>query len=292
MGPQSTRRAVSLCPRAPLAVPPAGQQAVFPHKHAHERSRQCDSNGLKTNQPRRPQLMTGEHDVVRSPDTSGTRLQRVRESRRRLHATEHPSRQVHRSRRYSSGGGAGAGRGRHGAAFWGDSNVLKSDPEWGAEPSDHLENHHSEHAGDSKFCHVNYLSTKKRDNLTPREKESGRTLGTPPCAPCPPRAALPDLQAGTQPAPGRRGLQPGGGHPEPGSLRSAGLGSRRRTLKPPPTSPRTFSTGTLVFSKWTSQAGTHWPGAQLRPRCSAPGPHAGHAARSLAQSPRGLSRGS
>lgn len=29
------------------------------------------------------------------------------------------------------------------------------------------------------------------------------------------------------------------------------------TLNPPPTSPRTFSMGTLVFSKWTSQAETH-----------------------------------
>lgn len=29
------------------------------------------------------------------------------------------------------------------------------------------------------------------------------------------------------------------------------------TLSPPPTSPRTFPTGTLVFSKWTSQTETH-----------------------------------
>lgn len=33
--------------------------------------------------------------------------------------------------------------------------------------------------------------------------------------------------------------------------------SQQLTLNPPPTSPRTFSMGTLVFSKWTSQAETH-----------------------------------
>ena len=177
--------------------------------------------------------------------------------------------------------GAGGGRARCGAAFWGDGNVLKSDTEWGAEPSDCPENHHSERAGDGKFCHMNYLSMKTRHNLTPRKKESGQALGTPRCAPCAPQAALPELQAGTWPTPGRRGLQPGRGHPEPGSPRSVGPGSGQRTLKPPPTSPRTFSTGTLVFSKWTSQAGTRWPGAQPGSRCSGPGLHAGHAARRL-----------
>ena len=181
--------------------------------------------------------------------------------------------------------GAGGGRARCGAAFWGDGNVLKSDTEWGAEPSDCPENHHSERAGDGKFCHMNYLSMKTRHNLTPRKKESGQALGTPRCAPCAPQAALPELQAGTWPTPGRRGLQPGRGHPEPGSPRSVGPGSGQRTLKPPPTSPRTFSTGTLVFSKWTSQAGTRWPGAQPGSRCSGPGLHACHAARRLLRAP-------
>lgn len=58
----------------------------------------------------------------------------------------------------------------------------------------------------------------------------------------------------------------GKGHRAMGVLRiRAGDGCRRLTLNPPPTSPSTFSTGTLVFSKWTSHAATQNGSPECKP---------------------------